>query len=778
MATDPLPPLPLPPGRAVAGGGGGGNVRLVRCPKCRGLLPELPNVPLYKCGGCGATLRAKIPKQPPAASIPHHTNESETPSSEATKLTSANANSCLTSPISDSNRCSDKEEDATANHNSSSQNGQLDCRGRKQVSDAEEEVDNNNDGCSSRDAQFGFTQGYTANSTAHCPAADGVMLSPDILLGDSDDRPSSQTDSEQVEKSQEIVFRGSDHPSSRDQMETNNTQVITDEERSSQEEEMQIPSSMELSNNHDNDMPGLEEEEEKLGAKSFHAYDGSVSSYEGWDDQLHRQHIRKYTYEFDDSSGEQIRTDVAENDKMNPRVPPPLRSRKFQTMSLNDDQAKTRMENEVPSNQEPPADIGNGTDAQEEKLLNSESFHTAQTSTQSQRMSDKDFYKKVLHAAFENSGPSTSNSNKELVYDTDSHPVEKAASVERNQDELLRKVDELRDQLCKIYALKLEARNEKLLKGGTHQQEHERPMYSNYAQRRQKDPSCYRRNDPWHFSGARPQSNSVPIQVRDPLQIPMAADCRCHVGYSSLQCCPEQFQYPLQRPPVAKGCYSEQLCQIHPGYMCYHPCGSGPVNNSNFAPRICNSQPLPHVQRQHMDHKVEKQNLYPHRDRRHHIKRHCLPVAGGAPIIVCYSCNILLQLPADFILLSNRCTKLRCSSCSEVLIFQLQSGRSVPFRPNPPTVPPPSEVDDNHSNSTSRRSSDFSVSKENNRSRDENSVLDETSRANSRRILMEKRLYGKEVHRTSGSPLHSLMGYSSPRRLLIKRSSSDIDLER
>ncbi|RZC55978.1 hypothetical protein C5167_014827 [Papaver somniferum] len=737
MATH---PLPLPPG---------GKVRLVRCPKCRGLLPELPNVPLYKCGGCGATLRAKIPNEPPAASIPDHANESENSSSpsQATKLTPTIANPCLTSPISDPKRCFNEEE--TNKHNTSSPNAELDCRGRKQVSDAEE-VDNGNDGSSSPDV----SQGYTANSSTHCPAADGVLLSPDILFGDSD-RPSSQTDSEQ---SQDIVCRDSDHSCSRDQMETGNTQVIMDEE------EMQIPSSMELSNNHDNDMPELEEEE-KLGAKTFHTYEGSVSSYEGRDDQLHHhQHIRKYTYEFDDSSGEQITTDDV--GKMNPKVPLPLRSRKFRTMSFNDDQAKTRMENSVESNQELPADIINGNN-EHEKLLNSESFHTAQTSTQSQRMSDKDFYRKVLPAAFENGG---SYSNKEFMYDSDSHPVEKAPSV-HNQDELLRKVDELRDRLIKSYALKLETRNDKFLKGGgTHQQEHERPMYSNHAQQRQKDPSCYRRNDPWHFSGACPPSNSVPFQGRNSSQIP-----RCNVGYTSLQCCPEQFQYPLQRPPVAKGCYSEQLCQIHPGYMCYHPCGSGPVNNSNFAPRICNSQPLPHGQR-HIDHTLEKQNLYLHRDRRNHIKRHCLPVAGGAPIIVCYSCKILLQLPADFILSSDRCTKLRCSSCSELLIFQLRSGRSVPFRPNPPTVPPPSEVD-SRSNSTSRRSWDFSVSKENNRNRDESSVLDETSRTNSRRILLEKRLHGKEVQRTSGSPLHSLMGYPSPRRLLIKRSS-DIDQER
>lgn len=33
------------------------NVRLVRCPKCENLLPELPDFSLYQCGGCGAVLK-------------------------------------------------------------------------------------------------------------------------------------------------------------------------------------------------------------------------------------------------------------------------------------------------------------------------------------------------------------------------------------------------------------------------------------------------------------------------------------------------------------------------------------------------------------------------------------------------------------------------------------------------------------------------------------------------------------------------------------------------
>ncbi|VFQ68689.1 unnamed protein product [Cuscuta campestris] len=35
------------------------KVRLVRCPKCENLLPELPDFSVYQCGGCGAVLRAK-----------------------------------------------------------------------------------------------------------------------------------------------------------------------------------------------------------------------------------------------------------------------------------------------------------------------------------------------------------------------------------------------------------------------------------------------------------------------------------------------------------------------------------------------------------------------------------------------------------------------------------------------------------------------------------------------------------------------------------------------
>lgn len=42
---------------------GSAKLRLVRCPKCENLLPELPDYSVYQCGGCGTVLRAKVRHQ-------------------------------------------------------------------------------------------------------------------------------------------------------------------------------------------------------------------------------------------------------------------------------------------------------------------------------------------------------------------------------------------------------------------------------------------------------------------------------------------------------------------------------------------------------------------------------------------------------------------------------------------------------------------------------------------------------------------------------------------
>ncbi|XP_074585302.1 uncharacterized protein LOC141841077 [Curcuma longa] len=48
---------------------------------------------------------------------------------------------------------------------------------------------------------------------------------------------------------------------------------------------------------------------------------------------------------------------------------------------------------------------------------------------------------------------------------------------------------------------------------------------------------------------------------------------------------------------------------------------------------------------------------------------HCRPVSGAAPFVICGNCTKLLQLPADFVVLTTRrrMYKLRCAGCSAVL---------------------------------------------------------------------------------------------------------------
>ncbi|KAH0470752.1 hypothetical protein IEQ34_000475 [Dendrobium chrysotoxum] len=52
--------------------------------------------------------------------------------------------------------------------------------------------------------------------------------------------------------------------------------------------------------------------------------------------------------------------------------------------------------------------------------------------------------------------------------------------------------------------------------------------------------------------------------------------------------------------------------------------------------------------------------------------RHCRPISGGAPFVICYKCYKLLQLPVDFLVSMKRIHKLRCGSCSEVLVYSFR----------------------------------------------------------------------------------------------------------
>ncbi|KAL2541862.1 protein ENHANCED DISEASE RESISTANCE 4 [Abeliophyllum distichum] len=83
-------------------------------------------------------------------------------------------------------------------------------------------------------------------------------------------------------------------------------------------------------------------------------------------------------------------------------------------------------------------------------------------------------------------------------------------------------------------------------------------------------------------------------------------------------------------------------------------------------------------------------------------KRHIRPIAGGAPLIACYHCSELLQLPADFLIFKKKYHRLRCNACQEVLKFSLLKGSNIVQYVPDVTVPPPSEAE-NYNDATSKR---------------------------------------------------------------------------
>ncbi|KAK9160256.1 hypothetical protein Syun_006597 [Stephania yunnanensis] len=143
-------------------------------------------------------------------------------------------------------------------------------------------------------------------------------------------------------------------------------------------------------------------------------------------------------------------------------------------------------------------------------------------------------------------------------------------------------------------------------------------------------------------------------------------------------------------PPAPNTCYDRGLHQTCTGYKCYNPYSitSSPSRPLRFnSPcRGCDEvQPRHHMQR-NFDNEVAKLR---HEEKRHGLKQQCRPMVGGAPFITCYHCSQLLKIPEEFLHASKRSHTLQCGSCSKVLMFSLHKTiHIVPHSPK--SVLPPS----------------------------------------------------------------------------------------
>lgn len=169
------------------------------------------------------------------------------------------------------------------------------------------------------------------------------------------------------------------------------------------------------------------------------------------------------------------------------------------------------------------------------------------------------------------------------------------------------------------------------------------------------------------------------------------ADYRNQVDCSCLHGCPHDWHYSGQVPSQMM-CHNRAHCTSHSGHIRYKG-----FYSASSSPQHYKSSRLSLYGRET---KSDEQNFRDTEMKRHvrervySLKRHLMPVAGGIPIVACYHCSELLQLPADFLLFGRRYHRLKCNACEKVMKFSLESGTHLTPKIHSSTAPPPSMVDD------------------------------------------------------------------------------------
>ncbi|KAJ0909567.1 putative zinc-ribbon domain, plant, protein enhanced disease resistance 4 [Helianthus annuus] len=169
--------------------------------------------------------------------------------------------------------------------------------------------------------------------------------------------------------------------------------------------------------------------------------------------------------------------------------------------------------------------------------------------------------------------------------------------------------------------------------------------------------------------------------------------------------------------------------------------------------------------------------------------RYVRPIANGSPWITCYRCYKLLELPQSFLVFNKKCHSLRCGACMEVLKFTLLNGTHVSryYPEEAIAAPPSSEVEDYNELNRSRAGpvscSDVSFQKSYSTETDRNGFWEfgeerrkatmsrdpsGSSQPSSSKISGRRKMMSEiEVERRpNGSPLHRLMGYSTPSKVI------------
>lgn len=371
------------------------------------------------------------------------------------------------------------------------------------------------------------------------------------------------------------------------------------------------------------------------------------------------------------------------------------------------------------------------------------------------------------HGGYENG--STSGSMFDESCDSRLHSSDNFADHDEEKVRLLRMVYELQDKLEK--SCNLNGNGSGRVSMGSAQKDAWAPVYYDHRIPQEESwhdseyPSYSQRNErrtsyPGHNSLSRMTSGAKTVSGPQ-------------INRFGMEHFPDNCPHSMQLLPSERWHNrGSRMAHIdHDYYSSYSSCPSSPQHflSTQLSARGSHMQ-------SHLSHRNHERNYL--REKNRVVKHHLRPMAGGAPFITCYYCLKLLQIPAEFLLLKRRCNQLKCGHCSKILEFSLESRTHiVPYAHRAAELPPSetNECDDYA----------LAIGKSGSREIDDSIVFPHPPRRDmdmkfknlktgyqsgepsSHAYKADK--YSSEVrkHSTlSNSPLHRLMGYSSPSQVI------------
>ncbi|XP_004235450.1 protein ENHANCED DISEASE RESISTANCE 4 [Solanum lycopersicum] len=410
--------------------------------------------------------------------------------------------------------------------------------------------------------------------------------------------------------------------------------------------------------------------------RSYYGYDGSASSSDENDhipDQYNDQPVRKFKEAYPVSPGEFLLDG---------------RSRVNHTMSGESKMVQRAMNfSTVLPGRSHQATEGSNWSQKPQSKKRGQASGGRMISDQDEHDTTFPFISTGSHAGHKHGNPS--NYRKNMAHHSSLLPPRMPSDSEPDKIQLLRMVYELEDQLrqTRITTRMANGANGRFSAEPMRDEEYNPSYYDQFLEDGGGDLNYSRYPVRCSHGKGWPQqrkSSRIPFSA-EVSHYRHPADCLCS------HCSPKVRHFSAQLHPSV--CYNKGRGV---GYSSYNCCNH--LQSDSSSPQHYSSSEYSRWDhdsrsddRRHKDHEMKKLYLR----EKYSKMRHLRPVAGGAPIISCYYCNELLQLPADFLLFKRRCHQLRCNACRKVLKFSLQNQiHVVPFHAEV-LAPPPSEVDDN-----------------------------------------------------------------------------------